>query len=95
MFHFLIHFINDWPFLNIEVIFSEYVPLPAPWSKQPVDRNMPSLKFYHDLSSDVQSWHMAWGPCWDPAWSQVFIAEHLLFIYMLKMGLQKEAHFGK
>jgi len=50
---------------------AEHVPLPAPWEPAEVLRNMPALKFYHDLSSEVHTFNLAWGPCWDPAWSQV------------------------
>ncbi|CAK8698010.1 unnamed protein product [Clavelina lepadiformis] len=57
---------------------TEYVQLPAPWGHATVNRNMPALKFYHDLSSKVQTFNMAWGPCWDPAWSQVNLAFNLL-----------------
>nr|CAB3258519.1 UPF0378 protein KIAA0100-like [Phallusia mammillata] len=57
---------------------TEYVPLPAPWDRAAVLRNMPALKFYYDLTSEVNTFNMAWGPCWDPAWSQVNLAFNLL-----------------
>ena len=53
------------------LFFAEYVHLPAPWGRAEVLRNMPALKFYHDLTSEVHTFNMAWGPCWEPAWSQV------------------------
>uniref|UniRef100_H2Z401 FMP27/BLTP2/Hobbit GFWDK motif-containing RBG unit domain-containing protein n=1 Tax=Ciona savignyi TaxID=51511 RepID=H2Z401_CIOSA len=57
---------------------TEYVHLPAPWGPAKVQRNMPALKFYHDLSSEVHVFNMAWGPCWEPAWGQVNLATNLL-----------------
>ncbi|XP_078495659.1 bridge-like lipid transfer protein family member 2 [Ciona intestinalis] len=57
---------------------TEYVHLPAPWGPAKVERNMPALKFYHDLSSEVHVFNMAWGPCWEPAWGQVNLATNLL-----------------
>uniref|UniRef100_H2XWT7 FMP27/BLTP2/Hobbit GFWDK motif-containing RBG unit domain-containing protein n=2 Tax=Ciona intestinalis TaxID=7719 RepID=H2XWT7_CIOIN len=57
---------------------TEYVHLPAPWGPAKVERNMPALKFYYDLSSEVHVFNMAWGPCWEPAWGQVNLATNLL-----------------
>ncbi|XP_077995172.1 bridge-like lipid transfer protein family member 2 [Glandiceps talaboti] len=47
------------------------IPLDAPWSDATVQRNMPPLKFYHDLNTDVASFTLSWGYCWENTWAQV------------------------
>ncbi|KAL3856242.1 hypothetical protein ACJMK2_011019 [Sinanodonta woodiana] len=46
------------------------VEVAEPWGPMTVERNLPALKFYHDFSSDVQSWEMAYGACWEPVVAQ-------------------------
>ncbi|XP_078679801.1 bridge-like lipid transfer protein family member 2 isoform X2 [Branchiostoma floridae x Branchiostoma belcheri] len=50
------------------------VEIGGPFGDATVERSMPALKFYHDLSCDAQTFRYAWGPCWDPAISQVNLA---------------------
>ncbi|XP_013780034.1 protein KIAA0100-like, partial [Limulus polyphemus] len=42
-----------------------------PWRDMTVERSMPSLKFYHELNCDIESFCSAYGPCWDPIMAQV------------------------
>ncbi|XP_037084473.1 LOW QUALITY PROTEIN: protein KIAA0100-like, partial [Pollicipes pollicipes] len=43
------------------------VRLEPPFEDDLVDRSLMSLKFYYDLSSDVDQFVAAYGPCWEPA----------------------------
>ncbi|ELV12096.1 hypothetical protein TREES_T100003578 [Tupaia chinensis] len=45
--------------------------LGLPWGNVAVERNMPPLKFYHDLRSGISRYTVVWGPCWDPAWTLI------------------------
>ncbi|XP_056297037.1 bridge-like lipid transfer protein family member 2 [Pseudoliparis swirei] len=49
----------------------EIVPLGPPWGDATVHRNMPPLKFYYDLKSNISLYTIVWGPCWDPAWTLI------------------------
>ncbi|TNN66058.1 Protein KIAA0100 [Liparis tanakae] len=49
----------------------EIVPLGPPWGDVTVHRNMPPLKFYYDLKSNISLYTIVWGPCWDPAWTLI------------------------
>ncbi|XP_034062904.1 protein KIAA0100-like isoform X3 [Gymnodraco acuticeps] len=49
----------------------ETVPLGSPWGDVTVHRNMPPLKFYYDLKSNISLYTIVWGPCWDPAWTLI------------------------
>ncbi|XP_043232606.1 protein KIAA0100-like [Amphibalanus amphitrite] len=43
------------------------VRLQSPFEDDQVDRSLMSLKYYYDLSSDVDQLVAAYGPCWEPA----------------------------
>ncbi|XP_067136363.1 protein hobbit [Centruroides vittatus] len=50
------------------------VEIDEPWSNVDIERNMGFLKFYHDLTWDMESLGMAYGVCWEPVVAQVVIA---------------------
>ncbi|XP_014678249.1 PREDICTED: protein KIAA0100-like [Priapulus caudatus] len=54
------------------------VEVGAPWANMTVERKMPDLKFYHDLSCDIEHYNMAYGACWEPAFSQYNLATDLI-----------------
>uniref|UniRef100_A0A8B9JU85 FMP27/BLTP2/Hobbit GFWDK motif-containing RBG unit domain-containing protein n=1 Tax=Astyanax mexicanus TaxID=7994 RepID=A0A8B9JU85_ASTMX len=56
----------------------EVVQLGQPWGEVTVHRNVPPLKFYYDLTSNVFLYTIVWGPCWDPAWTLIGQAVDLL-----------------
>ncbi|XP_076833583.1 bridge-like lipid transfer protein family member 2 isoform X2 [Brachyhypopomus gauderio] len=56
----------------------EVVQLCPPWGDVTVYRNVPPLKFYYDLSSNISLYTIVWGPCWDPAWTLIGQAVDLL-----------------
>ncbi|XP_066518591.1 bridge-like lipid transfer protein family member 2 [Hoplias malabaricus] len=56
----------------------EVVQLGQPWGEVIVQRNMPPLKFYYDLNSNISLYTIVWGPCWDPAWTLIGQAVDLL-----------------
>ncbi|KAB7505641.1 hypothetical protein Anas_05703, partial [Armadillidium nasatum] len=39
-----------------------------------IERSLTSLKFYHDLTWEAESFNAAYGPCWEPAMSQFNLA---------------------
>ncbi|XP_005096164.1 protein KIAA0100 isoform X2 [Aplysia californica] len=43
------------------------VEVDEPWTTMAVERNLPSLKFFHDFSCDMSSLTLAYGVCWEPA----------------------------
>ncbi|KAM4567204.1 bridge-like lipid transfer protein family member 2 isoform 2-T2 [Odontesthes bonariensis] len=47
------------------------IPLGSPWGDVTVHRNMPPLKFYYDVKSNISLYTIVWGPCWDPAWTLI------------------------
>ncbi|KAF7699848.1 protein KIAA0100-like isoform X2 [Silurus meridionalis] len=49
----------------------EVVQLGQPWGDVTVYRNMPSLKLYYDVTSNISLYTIVWGPCWDPAWTLI------------------------
>ncbi|XP_063061511.1 bridge-like lipid transfer protein family member 2 isoform X2 [Engraulis encrasicolus] len=49
----------------------QLVQLGQPWGDVSVLRNMPPLKFYYDVQSDISLYTIVWGPCWDPAWTLI------------------------
>ncbi|XP_012693346.2 protein KIAA0100 isoform X2 [Clupea harengus] len=49
----------------------QIVRLGQPWGDVTVLRNMPPLKFYYDVESDISLYTIVWGPCWDPAWTLI------------------------
>uniref|UniRef100_A0A224YP88 Protein, containing Apt1 domain n=1 Tax=Rhipicephalus zambeziensis TaxID=60191 RepID=A0A224YP88_9ACAR len=50
---------------------SSTVEVGAPWGNMTVQRSMPSLKFYHDLTWDLGYLGMTYGACWEPIVAQV------------------------
>ena len=44
----------------------------------PIERTMPSLKFFHDLNLDVKKWHYTHGACWEPVLSQLSLSFELI-----------------
>ncbi|OWF48647.1 protein KIAA0100-like isoform X2 [Mizuhopecten yessoensis] len=54
------------------------VEVEDPWGNMEVERNLPTLKFYHDFSCDVKSWVMAYGACWEPAIAQYNLSLELI-----------------
>lgn len=43
------------------------VELAKPWETATVERNLPTLKFFHDFSCAMDSLTLAYGVCWEPA----------------------------
>ncbi|GFO14519.1 protein kiaa0100-like [Plakobranchus ocellatus] len=43
------------------------VEMAKPWTTAMVQRNLPTLKFFHDFSCDMDSLTLAYGVCWEPA----------------------------
>lgn len=41
-----------------------------PFACDEIERSLTSLKFYHDLTWEAESFNAAYGPCWEPAMSQ-------------------------
>ncbi|KAI7800861.1 putative UPF0378 protein [Triplophysa rosa] len=56
----------------------QIVQLGQPWGDVTVYRNMPPLKFYYDIHSNISLYTIVWGPCWDPAWTLIGQAVDLL-----------------
>uniref|UniRef100_A0A8C1PVI7 Si:ch211-259g3.4 n=1 Tax=Cyprinus carpio TaxID=7962 RepID=A0A8C1PVI7_CYPCA len=56
----------------------QVVKLGQPWGDVTVYRNMPPLKFYYDIHSNISLYTIVWGPCWDPAWTLIGQAVDLL-----------------
>ncbi|XP_030633165.1 protein KIAA0100-like [Chanos chanos] len=56
----------------------QVVQLGQPWGDVTVHRNMPPLKFYYDVHSNISLYTIVWGPCWDPAWTLIGQAVDLL-----------------
>ncbi|KAF8767944.1 Protein KIAA0100 like protein [Argiope bruennichi] len=54
------------------------VQIDQPWSDFTVERSMPSLKFYHDLTYDMEEMSMAYGPSWEPIMSQISLAMEMI-----------------
>ncbi|KAI0220372.1 Fmp27_GFWDK domain-containing protein [Lamellibrachia satsuma] len=54
------------------------VEIDQPWGNMTVERRMPPLKFYHDLSCDVSVFNMAYGACWEPCFAQYNLALNLV-----------------
>ncbi|GIX80787.1 protein KIAA0100 [Caerostris darwini] len=54
------------------------VQINQPWSDFTVERSMPSLKFYHDLTFDMEEMTMAYGPSWEPVMSQISLAMEMI-----------------
>ncbi|GBN08188.1 Protein KIAA0100, partial [Araneus ventricosus] len=54
------------------------VQIDQPWSDFTVERSMPSLKFYHDLTYDMEEMSMAYGPSWEPVMSQISLAMEMV-----------------
>ncbi|XP_077510503.1 bridge-like lipid transfer protein family member hobbit isoform X1 [Amblyomma americanum] len=50
---------------------SSTVEVGAPWGNMTVQRSMPSLKFYHDLTWDLGYLGLTYGACWEPITAQV------------------------
>uniref|UniRef100_T1IJV3 FMP27/BLTP2/Hobbit GFWDK motif-containing RBG unit domain-containing protein n=1 Tax=Strigamia maritima TaxID=126957 RepID=T1IJV3_STRMM len=55
-----------------------YIPLDEPWVATTVDRSLAVLKFYYDLSCEVDSFVTGYGPCWEPAFSYLTLAMELI-----------------
>ncbi|KAG8178260.1 hypothetical protein JTE90_018807, partial [Oedothorax gibbosus] len=53
---------------------SAKVEINSPFSNAVVERSMPSLKFYHDLTFDMEEMSMAYGPSWEPVMAQISLA---------------------
>ncbi|KAK2881234.1 hypothetical protein Q8A67_018502 [Cirrhinus molitorella] len=56
----------------------QVVQLGQPWGDVTVYRNIPPLKFYYDVHSNISLYTIVWGPCWDPAWTLIGQAVDLL-----------------
>ncbi|XP_015914174.1 protein hobbit [Parasteatoda tepidariorum] len=54
------------------------VEIDMPWSNAEIERSMPSLKYYHDLTFDMEDMSMAYGPSWEPIVAQINIAMELV-----------------
>nr|XP_002730876.1 PREDICTED: UPF0378 protein KIAA0100-like [Saccoglossus kowalevskii] len=54
------------------------ISLDPPWCDAIVQRSMPPLKFFHDLSTDMSSYTLSWGYCWENTWAQVNLAMDLI-----------------
>ncbi|KAI1295879.1 Uncharacterized protein HDE_05272 [Halotydeus destructor] len=44
----------------------------------PLERTMPSLKFYHDMTLKVDAWDYTHGACWEPILAQVSLSFELI-----------------
>ncbi|XP_014240236.1 protein KIAA0100 [Cimex lectularius] len=44
------------------------------WGTTDIERNMTSLKFYHDLNCEVEHFSYAFGPCWEPVIAQCYLS---------------------
>ncbi|XP_051535969.1 protein KIAA0100-like isoform X2 [Myxocyprinus asiaticus] len=56
----------------------QVIQLGQPWGDVTVYRNMPPLKFYYNVHSNISLYTIVWGPCWDPAWTLIGQAVDLL-----------------
>lgn len=45
--------------------------LAKPWEGATVERNMNTLKFYHDLSAGIKNIKVTYGVCWENTLSQL------------------------
>ena len=46
------------------------IDLGSPWGVVSLDRNMSSLKYYHDFNCKIDYFSYAFGPCWEPVIAQ-------------------------
>ena len=67
----LIHKVHVWLSRMFTAIRQCLVEVAEPWDNSLVDRNMCPLKFYHDLSFDMKSFHVTFGACWENTMAQV------------------------
>ena len=67
----LIHKVHIWLSHIFTAIRQCLVEVAEPWDNSLVDRNMCPLKFYHDLSFDMKSFHVTFGACWENTMAQV------------------------
>ncbi|CAI9740932.1 Hypothetical predicted protein [Octopus vulgaris] len=47
------------------------VEIKSPWEDMEVERSLPPIKFFYDLSCDIEDLTMAYGSCWEPTFAQV------------------------
>ncbi|XP_054707310.1 LOW QUALITY PROTEIN: protein hobbit-like [Uloborus diversus] len=57
---------------------SSQLQIEKPWEPFILERSMPSLKFYHDLTFDMEEMSMAYGPSWEPIMAQISLAMELI-----------------
>ena len=67
----LIHKLHIWLSHIFTAIRQCLVEVAEPWDNSLVDRNMCPLKFYHDLSLDMKSFHVTFGASWENTMAQV------------------------
>lgn len=57
---------------------SSIVEIDEPWENFTIERSMPSLKYYHDLTFDMEEMSMAYGPSWEPVMAQISLAMEMV-----------------
>lgn len=48
------------------------VELDAPFESRTIERNMPPLKFFYDMTFDLNTFTWVYGSSWEPILAQVF-----------------------
>ncbi|XP_028967447.1 protein KIAA0100 [Galendromus occidentalis] len=54
------------------------VELNAPFENRIIERNMPPLKFFYDMTFDLNTYTWVYGSCWEPILAQVNLALDLI-----------------
>lgn len=54
------------------------VELEAPFENVAIERNMPSLKLFYDMTFDLNTYTVVYGSCWEPVLAQVNLALDLI-----------------
>lgn len=54
------------------------VQVDDPWENMTVERSLPSIKYFYDLSCDIESFTMAYGSCWEPTFAQTSLMMEMI-----------------